>query len=215
MNLKSHNFHVIVLVALTIAVLAGCSTAGPQPRTYETIELDAADLHIELTYVDDETIEYRHGRNDSRRNVNPYYKFPAVITKKNFYVFEFSAATAESTVNFRLEDIDFRKGLVNGSAKSIKYLLRIWSHYNQGQSQMMTNTLEDTLLPPEFSVSPGNPVSGYLAFAENYPSDGKEAEISFYLTTPNGESGRLAVPIYFYEDRVSDELPVNTGIFSE
>ena len=125
------------------------------------------------------------------------------------------ASTSESTVNFRLDDINFRKGPVEGDAKSHKYLTRIWSYYNGGQSRTMEQTLDDTLLPTEFTVSPGEPVSGYLAFAEKYPAEGTDGTISFYLTTPGGESGRLEKKVYFVEEGIVADRPENTGIFAD
>jgi len=202
--------------ALGVLLLLGCRSTEPVILIdHDPILIEAADLRISLSYVDEARLEARHGHNDVRHYRNPYYGYPGIFSKRKIYVFEFDAATSSSTVEFKLKNIAMRKNNVEGSARSEEYLLNIWRPYNGGDSIAMVKTLKDTILDREFVVRPDEGVMGYLVFAANYPGDGSRISLSFYMSTPEGDTGVLEHDIFFQDGRVSAEKPESTGIFAE
>ena len=75
MNRKNRS-GLFISTILALTVFAGCNTVKPEPVVYEPIVLKTSDLTISLEYLDEATIEVRHGRNDARLYKNPYYGFP-------------------------------------------------------------------------------------------------------------------------------------------
>lgn len=201
------------LVLLAAALGFGCSTAPPKPVVSEPIIYEIADLTISLRYLDEETLIARHGRNDSRVYSNPYYGYPGLITKKRLLVFEFDANTTESQVEFRLNKINLNIDDVRGDAKSRPYLRTIWNHYRLARTTAMDLTMKKTILDREFTVTPDEPVSGYLVFGENYPEEGGEALIVMSVSTPSGDEGRIEIPLQFSSDGTIGSLDANSGIF--
>lgn len=177
--------------------------------------METADLGITLEFINKDVLIMRHGSHNSRQYINPYYGYPALITKKKFIVFDFNAKSTDSTVNFELDEIILEIGEVSGDAKSRAYLNNIWGHYSTSDIRGMDDTMKDTLLNREFTVSPDNPVSGYLVFGENYPTEGGEGLISFDVTTPEGDHGTLESALYFSEDGLTTPKESNSGIFSD
>jgi len=205
-----------VSMALGVLLLLSCRSAEPPVLIHhEPILIEAADLRISLIYVDEASLESRHGHNNALHYRNPYYGYPGIFTKRKIYVFEFDAATTSSTVMFELKNIEMRKGAVEGSARSKEYLINIWRPYNGGDSKTMVKTLNETILDREFVVKPDDGVTGYLVFADKYPVDGNKMTLSFYLSTPDGDTGVLEHDIFIRDGRISAEKPKSTGIFAE
>lgn len=205
----------IFAILLLTVILAGCSTAPPQPILAKPLVHHTADLTISLRFLNEETLVQRHGRNDSRLYTNPYYGYPGLITKKKLIVFEFQATSIESSVAFALEDMELLIGRVVGNAKSRPYLSRIWGHNSRAAVDGMDHTMKKTILPRDFEVTPDNPVSGYLVFGENYPEEGGDALITMYVSTQSGDEGTIEIPLEFSADGLVKKSRENTGIFDE
>ncbi len=212
-TMKKSAIRVIIISHLLIV---SCSTAPPKPVLSEPITHEIADLKIVLRFLDKETLVDRHGRNDARMYLNPYYGYPALITKIRLLAFELSAETTESEVEFSLDKISLEIDDVRGKAKSRAYLRNTWRIVSFSKTTLMDLLMKKTLLPDEFLVTPDTPVSGYLVFGENYPELGGEGLLKFKLTTPSGDGGQLEIPIYFSEDgSIKKDSADNTGIFGE
>jgi hypothetical protein len=104
---------------------------------------------------------------------------------------------------------------VTGTAKSLQYLRSIWGHYDNADMSRIERTLKKTILDREFTVSPDQPVSGYLVFGENYQEEGGEGMLSLDVATPSGDEGTIEIPIRFSADGTVEGSGENTGIFSE
>ena len=76
----------------------------------------------------------------------------------------------------------------------------------------MVYTMRKTLLPRKFTVSPDEPMEGYLIFGENYSNEGREGMISFSVSSRDGSIGLLEIPLALESPMVKNE---NTGIFSQ
>ncbi len=206
----------ILFIIICHLLIVGCNTAPPRPVLSEPIIYEIADLKIILRYIDEETLVSRHGRNDSRLYLNPYYGYPSLITKIRLLVFELSAETTESEVEFSLNDISLEIDDVRGKAKSRAYLRNTWSIVSFTRTTLMDLLMKKTLLSDEFTVTPDTPISGYLVFGENYPELGGDGLLKFKLSTPSGDGGQLEIPLYFSDDGTPKKDSVgNTGIFSE
>jgi hypothetical protein len=186
-----------------------------RPVLTEPLVHKTADLTLSLRYLTQEELISLYGRNDAFNYQNPYYGYPAVITKKNLIVFDFQATTLESTVQFELNKIFLEIDKVTGTAKSLQYLRSIWGHYDNADMSRIERTLKKTILDREFTVSPDQPVSGYLVFGENYQEEGGEGMLSLDVATPSGDEGTIEIPIRFSADGTVEGSGENTGIFSE
>ncbi|OQX28598.1 MAG: hypothetical protein B0D92_08085 [Spirochaeta sp. LUC14_002_19_P3] len=198
---------------LFISVLSACKTSPPKPVMSEPIVYQVADLTVTLSYLGEEELKSLYGRNDVREYVNPYYKYPGMITKQRLLVFNFEASTQENQIEFKLNDISLRIRNKGGDAKSQSYLNNIWSHYEQADLLNMEKIMRKTILPREFTVTPEKAVSGYLVFGENYPEDGGEGLITMFVSTPEGEEGKIEIPLQFSADGTVGEKQ-GEGIFS-
>lgn len=203
----------ILPILLFALVFGGCNTAPPKLIYNDPIVHEVADLRMEFIYLDEGILEHRHGHNDARSYVNPYYSYPALITKKRLLVFEFNASTVDSELEFRLNNIYLSIGNVSGDAKSRPYLHRLWSHFDVAEMTKIDRTLKETILDREFSVNPDKSVSGYLVFGENYPKEGGEGMIMMDIVSTSGDEGRIEVPLNFSADGM--KKPGNTGIFKK
>ncbi len=214
------HMRIILPFFLPLALLAvsGCKTPSPpEPEQAETRVLRKADLTITLSHIDKARLERLYGANTMVRQENPYVDFPAYLTKKNFVVFNFTAETTQSTVNFELPDITLAIHSKTGKGLSRSYLKNIWSGYVDTASlDAMDRVMKKTILPLKFTVSPKNPVSGYLVFGANYPVEGGKGEIRFFVSTPQGDTGSLELPMEFGPaGRTGKSENTGTGIFSD
>ncbi len=203
------------LILGLLSLLIGCITAPPLPVLSEPIVHQVADLTISLRYIDEETLIARHGKNDARIYTNPYYGYPAILTKKRLLVFEFNASTIESEVLFKLNEITLRIGSVSADSKSRPYLMKIWNHYRLADTTSMDLKMQKTILKREFAVKPNEPVSGYLVFGSNYPEEGGDGLISMYVSTPDGDKGTIEIPLSFNADGKPGDSSKGSGIFSD
>lgn len=203
-------------VTVLIALLAGCIAQPPTPEE-QVYTLIAADLTINLTYLDRDTLADRHGKGTITKKYNPYIDYPALLTKKKITVFDFEARTVESTVFFTLNDSTLFIDNKGGTAKSKGYMENLWLAYTEkDEKARMTTTLRSTILPREFIASPGSPAKGYLVFADAFPKGGGMGTVKFVVATAAGDTGVLELPIPF--DPAGDVggyvEAENTGIFT-
>ncbi len=205
-----------LLLAL-LAVSACQSPLPPEPQQAEPWVLREADLTITLSHISKARLEKLYGANTMVKQENPYVDFPAYLTKKRFVVFNFTAETTQSTVNFKLTDINLSVHSATGKGLSRSYLKNIWSGYVDTPSlDAMDRVLKKTILPLKFTVSPEKPVSGYLVFGANYPENGGKGEIRFFVSTPQGDTGSLELPMEFGPaGRKAQPQTGGTGIFRD
>ena len=183
-----------------IIALVACNTAPPIPVMSEPIIHEVSDVKMEFRYLSEDVLKSRHGSNGVSGYINPYYNYPTLITKKRLIVFELTGTSTESTVMFKLKDIDLQIGRITGNAKSRPYLEKIWGAVDNVKLSSITKTIKKTLLPQEFTIEPDNPVKGYLVFGENYPQEGGDGMITFYVSTPGGDEGTMEIPLKFSSD---------------
>ncbi len=206
----------LMLPVLAALLVSGCKTPpAPRPENTETLVLQAADLKVSLNYISKTELEKLYGKNDILGQKNPYVDFPGRISKKRFVVFQMTAETAESTVNFTLDDIVLTIHSKTGKALSRPYLRNIWGGFTDEYSlDTMDRIMKKTILPRKFTVSPEKPVSGYLVFGDNFPEEGGQARMEFQVSTPQGDTGTLELPLTFGPGGGVSDKKENSGIFS-
>lgn len=204
----------IILLA-SILLLSACNTAPPKPVMTEPIVHEVADIRLNLRYLDEDELIFLHDSNDVAGYKNPYYKYPTLITKKRLVVFEFTGSSTETTVLFKLKDINLSIDRIAGPAKSRPYLENIWGHIDKVNLPAMTRTMKQTLLDREFTIEPGKPVTGYLVFGENYPQGGGDGIITMYVSTSTGDDGTIEIPLKFSSDGTLQTSEKEPSIFSD
>ena len=137
----------------------------------EPIIHEVADIRLNLRYLDEEELIFLHDSNDVAGYKNPYYKYPTLITKKRLVVFEFTGSSTETTVLFKLKDINLSIDRIAGPAKSRPYLENIWGHIDKVNLPAMTRTMKQTLLDREFTIEPGKPLPAIWSLAKTIPRE--------------------------------------------
>jgi len=196
-------------VLAILLLLTSCVSKPPVPVETAFV-LESADLTIRLTPLSREELRERHGANtDSVRN--PFIDYPAQLLKKRIVVFETGIESDESEVLFHLDGIHLVIGGEKATAVSSELLMNYWRGYaSQEEAVLMESLLRRTMLERKFSVSPDEPVEGYLVFAHPFPREGGEAMISFNVSTPAGDYGLLEQAMEF----TKVEKLGRTGIFA-
>ncbi len=204
----------IIFVLLAAVFLSSCISRPPELTQMEIIT-KAADLSISLVPLSRETLIERHGTNKYYAR-NPFVDFPGQIPPRRIIMFEATFETTESTVFFTLKDISLRIGEKGGKATSVEYLRNLWYGYkdDRGWSRIMEAT-RNNMLPREFTVSPEEPASAYLVFANNYPKEGGDALMVLVVSTPGGDRGTIEIPMAFNISGMEPVKDDNTGIFAE
>ena len=202
-------------VFLILLVLAGCNSLSPVAELPEIV-YQAADLTITLQPLDRDTLIDRHMSN-RRRNQNPYLDYPGQIPKRRIVVFETTFETTESTVDFNLFEQNLRIESGTGRAQTALFMMQLWQGYTEPIGEnLMRQTLNSTVLPKDFSVVPGKPVTGYLVFAAGYPKEGGRGMLTLSATTPDGDRGTFEIPVNFFgTDGAPSAVGENTGLFAD
>ena len=209
------NRFVIYSTLLILVLLSSCNSLSPVAEL-PVIVHQAADLTITLKPLDRDTLTDRHMSN-RRRWQNPYIDFPGQIPRRRVIVFEADFETVESTVNFNLFEQNLSIESASGRAQTSLFMFRIWEVYLDDVGRnIMRQTLNATVLPKDFTVSPGNPVSGYLVFADSYPVEGGRGMLTMSATTPGGDRGTFEISVDFLgPDGAVSTVGDNTGVFAE
>ncbi|MCK5735347.1 MAG: hypothetical protein KAH21_02670 [Spirochaetaceae bacterium] len=210
---------VLITALLSLFFLAGCITKAPIVALPEIVK-KSADLTITLKPLSYDFLKERHGSN-LRDYTNPFIDFPGQIPQRRIVVFETTFATEVSTI-----DVFIREILLNiggqigqtGKAVSAEYLSNLWLGYIEDTpfEAKLPRKAHDNMLPRKFTIKPGEPVSGYLVFAERYPKEGGEGFLSIPVTADNGDRGTIEIEMFFSENGLDTERPeANTGMFNE
>jgi len=199
---------------MLIPIFLSSCVSPPAKLTQDVIQTKTADLTITLAPISEETLLERHGSNKYYPR-NPFIDFPGQVPPKRFAVFEAKFETSESTVLFSLNDITLRIGEKGGRATSVEYLRNLWLGYkdDRGWGRILEAT-QNTMLPREFTVTPGHPVEAYLVFANNYPKEGGDGLMVIEVVTPGGDKGTIEIPMSFSTSGLDLETEDNTGIFA-
>ena len=180
----------------------------------------AADLTITLKPLSYDTLKDRHGSNLEDYK-NPFIDFPGQIPQRRIVVFETTFTTEVSTIDVFIREIQLNIGGKFGKigkAASAEYLSNLWLGYvdDTPYEAKLPRKAHDYMLPRKFTIKPGEPVSGYLVFAERYPKEGGEGFLSIPVTADNGDRGTIEIEMFFSEHGLDTEKPEsNTGMFSE
>jgi len=207
---------VILFTALLALSLSGCLTKAPMVDVPEIV-IKAADLTITLDPLSYDELKERHGSN-RRQRLNPYIDFPGQIPQRRIVVFDTVFETSVSNVDVAIREIKLSVSGQVGNAASVEYLNNLWRGYIRGTPWEATipAVTRRTMLPREFSVTPGEPVIGYLVFAERYPKEGGLGLLEIPVITDKGDRGTLEYEMYFTEKGIDADAPeTNTGIFSQ
>ena len=210
-------FHLILASVLLMSfIVSGCYTRPPEINVPEIVT-KAADLTITLKPLDYETLKERHGSN-KEFYTNPFIDFPGQIPQRRIVVFETTFSTEVSTIDVFIREIQLNIGGQTGKATSAEYLNNLWMGYvdNTPYEAKLPAKSMKYMLPRKFTIKPGEPITGYLVFAERYPKEGGEGLLTIPVTAENGDRGTIEVEMYFSENGLDTEIPEdNTGIFAE
>ena len=193
----------------------GCLTKPPEANL-PLITQKAADLTITLRPLSYDTLKERHGSN-RRDKLNPFIDYPGQVPQRRIVVFEAEFSTEVSTILVNIRDIKLAIDDKTGKAASVEYLTQLWNVYIQktAYSNTIPSKARRTMLPREFTIIPGEPVSGYLVFAEPYPKTGGKGLLSIPMATPGGDRGTIEIEIDFEGPDTKTEPEESTGIFSD
>lgn len=214
--MKRYSKIILTVGILSIFLLSGCITQPPSTANKKIIA-KAADLTVELEQIPYETLKKLYGSN-RRDYQNPFIDFPGQVPQRRIVVFDAIFSTETSTIDVGIRTIQLSIGGQAGKAASAEYLSNLWKGYIKRTAWV--NKLPDkahrNMIPREFSIEPGEPVSGYLVFAERFPKEGGEGFMSIPVTSENGDRGTIEIEMYFSEGGTETAAPeANTGIFAE
>lgn len=206
----------LIFVSAAILILASCMTKSPV-AAQTTLTAKIADIQIELTSLDRDTLIELHGSN-TYWTQNPFVDFPGIFPRKNIIVFETLITTQESTIEMEVRDAQLKIEDKMGRATTVLYLRNLWKAYKDDRGwSKIEQTTRDYMFPNEFAVDPENPARGYLVFPYNYPKEGGRGLLTIELSTPDGDKGQVELPIHFTENGAEAyvEGGENTGIFAD
>ena len=210
----------IILISMGIALfsllLSGCLTRAPMMNQPEIVK-KAADLTITLKPLSYETLKERHGSNHEFYT-NPFIDFPGQIPQRRIVVFDTTFTTEVNNISVFIREVQLTIGGESGKAASAEYLRNLWLGYVEQTpyEDQLPRKAKNYMLPREFTIKPGEPVSGYMVFAYPYPKEGGAGLLSIPVTAENGDRGTIEVEMYFSENGLDTEMPEeNTGIFAE
>lgn len=214
--MKIYTRILLITVLLSLTLFTGCLTKAPIVDLPEIVK-KAADLTITLKPMDYETLKKLHGSN-REFYTNPFIDFPGQVPQRRIIVFETTFSTEVSTIDVFIRDIQLSIGGQSGKAASAEYLNNLWLGYVENTPYEAKLPAKSTkyMLPRNFTIKPGEPVSGYLVFAERYPKEGGEGLLTIPVTADNGDRGTIEIDMFFTESGLNTEKQeANTGIFSE
>ena len=205
----------LILLPFVSFVFTSCLTKPPV-ADMPLITQKAADLTIKLQPLDYDTLKELYGSN-RRDKLNPFIDYPGQIPQRRIVVFDAEFSTEVSTILVTLRDITLAIDGQMGKAASVEYLVQLWDLYikNTAFSNTIPGKARKTMLPREFTVIPGEPVNGYLVFAEPYPKTGGDGLLRIPVATETGDKGTIEIEISFQDPEADSEVNENSGIFND
>ncbi len=205
----------LILLTFISFIFTSCLTKPPV-ASMPLITQKAADLTIKLQPMDYDTLKELHGSN-RRDKLNPFIDYPGQVPQRRIVVFEAEFSTEVSTILVTLRDITLAIDGQTGKAASVEYLIQLWDVYikNTAYSNTIPGKARKTMLPREFTVIPGEPVNGYLVFAEPYPKTGGDGLLRIPVATDSGDKGTIEIEISFQDPNTDPDIIENSGIFNE
>lgn len=211
------------LYLITIVLLLSACTSQPITMSTNQVSKVVADITVTLNYIGEKELIKLH-----KKEGNVFANYPGRFPPKKSVVFQLDISTEESVLHLNTDELFLKIGEISDSAITQDQLLRAWSTYiskpiEEGKAKKMVRM---RMLDDEIMVSPDNPVSGWIVFLENYPDDG-EAIMTLNMSTENGDSGAIEIPLDFTIDATTDRTPFakkeepeetekeNSGIFAE
>jgi hypothetical protein len=206
---------IVLVTAFTLFLLWGCNSLSPVANA-PVIVHNVADLTITLLPLSRDTLVKRHMDN-KKRYMNPYIDYPGQIPRRRIIVFETRFQTTESTLLVNVFEQNLTIGTESGRAQTALYMMRLWETYlDDVAKNKVERTLKDTVFPEDFTVEPGEPITGYLVFAAPYPKGGGEGMLTLKVSTSSGDRGTFEIPVNFAgTEGTESETGENTGVFGE
>jgi len=147
------------------------------------------------------------------RNINPYVKYPTRATRNYIYVIQLSASSQSDTLLIDYTEISLAIENHKSNALESYEMMNVWAPYvDSFEKSQFRRKLDQTLLPKEIVLAPGQNVSGYMVFFGPYPAYGN-AILSIPAQTPEGDTGTLSFEYTIYAE--GEDPKENTGIFAE
>ena len=208
-------FTQLILLLVSGALLfTSCRTVDYQSEL-QVVEQQVADIHIKLTLLDRNTLIDRYGE-----EFNPFIDFPGKLPRRYFFIFDLEIDTETSVIDFSQKNMAINIGSDQYGAMNDFKLKRDWEDYNENDRQKLHRgiTINETMKPVEFTVSPDNPYKGLLVFLVPVSNDtSPESSIILPATASNGDEGIIEIPFKLarYEDGEKAVPTENTGIFAE
>ncbi|OQY31629.1 MAG: hypothetical protein B6241_13450 [Spirochaetaceae bacterium 4572_59] len=177
------------------------------------IEEQVSDIHFKLTLLDRPSLISQYSKED-----NPFIDFPGKLPPRYFFVFETEISTEVSTVDFSQKNITMQIESDMYKCSNTFTLKKAWEPYYENDSQElhMGRTINRTLKPADFTVSPDKPYKGTLVFLVPI-KEAQEATIMIPARTPEGDEGIIEIPFTLKKmvDGKEEVPSENTGIFAQ
>jgi len=207
---------ITIVLTLFIPILFLACTSKPITTSLEPITKEVADIKISLSYIPEIELIKMY-----KKDGNIFANYPGRVQPKKSIVFQLDISTEESVINFNINDLTLTIGAAFGNSRTQYQLLRAWGPYNntlleENKAKKLART---RMFNDEVTVTPDQPVSAWIVFLENFPNQGK-GSLSLYLSTEDGDSGSIEIPLEFSADSDSTKLfnktkKENPSIFDE
>ncbi len=203
-----------LLLALAVLVLTACQTVDYQSEL-QVVEHHVSDISIKLTLLDRNTLIDRYGKED-----NPFIDFPGKLPRRFFFVFDLEIETEESEVSFSQKTMAINIGSNQYRASNDFKLKKDWEPYHETDNQMLHReiTINKTLKPAVFTVSPDKPYKGLIVYLIPVSDEASpESSIILPAKASNGDEGIIEIPfdLVRYEGGEKAVPSENTGIFAK
>ena len=163
------------------AVLFSCQMTQPYQVSEGPVmqTAEASDIFVECTFLDQKTIEARHGFSD-----NPFLSPPLIITPQRMIVFELKITNNDSApLRLDIRDISFYYNDMRYSPMSTVQMEQKIDNFSESRTTVRENRVARSYMLPNVTHIEGNSKeTGYIVFMDSFRDRG-DGELILGFTT--------------------------------